>query len=137
MERHRRLFRLTVAAVTLLAFVGLSACRQTTIDKEKVTFSQSGWLVSKIRDGKWRVSAAGDGQHAWAWEVGKKGVWLLDASGHTLNAQAPLLPDIEPSWRIFPAGDKRRGLVIVGNGSTSAPSNAYLVGLTAGDSPPE
>jgi len=120
--------------VGLFLLLPLSSCRQSTKLQGKAAFSQSGWLVTKIRDGRWNAVAVGDGKHEWAWQPGKKGIWLVDSSGSIVNDKAPFLAEVVSGWGIIPLGDKRHGLAIVDNGLTSAPSNAYMVGLFPDDS---
>jgi hypothetical protein len=102
--------------------------------KQGVAFSQSGWLITKLKDGLWYGSAVGDGKYVWVWREGDKGVWLVDSSGHIVNDQAKFLPDLAPSSGIVPIDDENRhGLVPIGNHGLW---NVCVIGQSGAESSP-
>ncbi len=78
----------------------------------EAAFSQSGWLVTKIKEGPWKAAAVGDGEHAWAWKPNEKGIWLVDSSGDFAN-ETPLLPNVAPGARVASVASGQRALVIL------------------------
>ena len=130
MERLQAVLAVAVASA-VLAYSGVSGVTAGSASGVNV----SSLLLSRVAKRAYRFVSVGDQKHFWAWEVGEKGVYVVDTAGTILNSGKPLLPDSRP-FAVTPAGDHIHALVSALPGSREQdPKKGGL--LVVGRSPEE